>query len=97
MEECPSPVFGPMMKNMLNSALKAGWPKVYVYKINKEYLNDAKVYLKTPTEQRKVVEEFIAPPLLGGYHKYKSRRYKRNKHYSKKNKHYSKKNKRKYR
>lgn len=80
------------------NARKAGWPKVYVCKINKEDLNAAKEYLKNPT---KLQEEFTAPligrELLGGYHKYKSRRYKRNKHYSKKNKHYSKKNKRKYR
>ena len=31
------------------NALKAGWPKVYVYKINKVDLNDAKEYLKNPT------------------------------------------------
>ena len=77
------------------NALKADWPMVYVYKINEQDLNDAKEYLKNPTNHD-LIKEFQATR-LGGYHKYKSRRYKRKKHYSKKNKHYSKKNKRKYR
>ena len=83
------------------NALKAGWPMVYVYKINNAHLNAAKKHLKIPTnlqdppEPQKELEGHSA----GGYfkYKYKSRRYKRKKHYSKKNKHYSKKNKRKYR
>jgi hypothetical protein len=83
------------------NAKKAGWPNIYVVKIQSKDVEQAQKFLndkKKSSEQQ--LADFEAPLLdpdkksVGGYHryKYKSRRYKKNKHYSKKNKHYSKKN-----